>query len=235
MPDAFLDVVDPETGMSKWPEPFSEMKDESAAPFLVHEDRIYFGDKEQLSVLRPEDGSIRDLNTYEFGDGEEPSSIEWRDDRIILSSAHNIFSVDSTGASRFRHLPSPGQSFWSKVGDIALFALSVASQAAAQDRMANSSGPTLSVWFEYEPFFLRRREALPDAQNHALMYTKEPGASGREGFSLVKLGRTDGEELGRLWLDERNAEYVLDEIGGFVFFKSDDSEIVAYSTPGPSG
>ncbi len=50
---------------------------------------------------------------------------------------------------------------------------------------------------------------------------------------MVRLGRTDGEELGRLWLDERNADYVLDEIGGFVFFKSDDSEIVAYRAPGP--
>ena len=67
--------------------------------------------------------------------------------------------------------------------------------------------------------------------NYAFFYTKVPDAAGREGFSLVKIDKRDGEEAGRVWIDERRPDYVLDPPSGMVFVKVDDKELVAYAFP----
>ena len=69
------------------------------------------------------------------------------------------------------------------------------------------------------------------AENHVHVYTGQP-VGGREGFSLVKLDIRDGEEAGRVWIDKRRPDYVLDPISGFVFVKEKDNEIVAFKFTG---
>jgi hypothetical protein len=69
------------------------------------------------------------------------------------------------------------------------------------------------------------------AGNYVHVYTGQP-VGGREGFSLVKLDIRDGEEAGRVWIDKRRPDYVLDPISGFVFVKEKDNEIVAFKFTG---
>ena len=49
----------------------------------------------------------------------------------------------------------------------------------------------------------------------------------REGFSLARIDKTSGSETGRLWLDERNPNYIVDEVTETVFFQADDSIVTA--------
>ena len=58
-------------------------------------------------------------------------------------------------------------------------------------------------------------------------YTVQPDSSGREGYSLVKFDKRDGSEAGRVWMDERDPDYLVDALGRFVFVKDDDKEIFA--------
>ena len=54
------------------------------------------------------------------------------------------------------------------------------------------------------------------------IYTDEP-LDGREGFSLVRLDKESGTETGRMWMDERNPDYTIDEITETVYFQESDS------------
>ena len=76
----------------------------------------------------------------------------------------------------------------------------------------------------------RFRDAVEWA-NYAHVYTKQPDAAGREGFSLVRIDKRDGEEIGRVWIDERRPDYVIDGPSGMVFVKVDDKEIFALRFP----
>ena len=45
------------------------------------------------------------------------------------------------------------------------------------------------------------------------------------------MDKRNGREAGRVWINERRPEYVLDPITGFVFVKDDDKEIFALRFP----
>ena len=78
---------------------------------------------------------------------------------------------------------------------------------------------------------LRRFRNAEEWANYAYVYTKEPDATGREGFSLVRIDKRYGEEVARVWLDERRPQYVIDEPSGTVFVKTEDDELVAFAYP----
>ena len=54
------------------------------------------------------------------------------------------------------------------------------------------------------------------------IYTDE-SLDDREGFSLVRLDKESGTETGRMWRDERNPNYIIDEITETVYFQESDS------------
>ncbi|MGH7645820.1 MAG: hypothetical protein ACREMR_09560 [Gemmatimonadales bacterium] len=151
-------------------------------------------------------------------------------EQLVLLSAHNLLLVNTRDARQvYRHYPGPGGSFLSKLGKAALFVASAMSQAAASDAMARP-GAHVTVTYDYNPFIRERVQGIIRAvDSYTFMYTKAPDRAGREGFSLVRLRKGDGKEAGRVWLDERAPEYVLDPSTAFVCFKRGTREIVALS------
>ncbi len=77
-PDAFLDLVDLQTGTSLWQKPFGAMKDESLAPFLVVGDTAYLGDRDRLYAVPLQDGVGVEIARSDFEGGEEPAALERR-------------------------------------------------------------------------------------------------------------------------------------------------------------
>lgn len=225
MPSAFIDVIDLRTGASVWAKPFDKMKDESIAPFLVGNDAVYFGDNERFYRINLADGAYRELGTYKFEGGEEPALLEQRDDGFFLLSDHNLAMLDAHGAlRRHAYFPAPGSSLLSKIGKGLLFVASAASQSAAED--ARRRGGFYGS-FDYNPFIKQRLQQSVTAGEFSYVYTREPGNDGREGFSLVKVRRSDVREVGRVWIDERSPDYLLDEITGTVFLRRGGREIRA--------
>ena len=228
MPDAFLDLLDARGGASLWPRPFTEMKHDALAPFLVAGDTAYLGDHDRLFALTLPDGNLRQLTNYKFDGGEEPVTVEPRGEQLLLLSAHNLLLFNTHDARQVaRYYPAPGSSFLSKLGKAALFTMSAMSQAAAADQMARP-GTHMTVSYNYNPFIKQRMQGtVRAAENYTFMYTKAADPGGREGFSLVRLRKTDGQEAGRLWFDDRSPEYLLDVASSTVYWKRGDREIVA--------
>lgn len=226
MPDAFIDLIDLKTGASIWAKPFDKMKDETIAPFLVTQDAVLFGDNETFYRIGLSDGTYRALGTYKFEGGEEPASVERRGDGYLLLAEHNLMMLDAQGAPGRRvYFPAPGSSLLSKIGKGVLFVASAASQAAAADAQQRRGGFTAS--FDYNPFIKQRLQQSVDAGQYSFIYTREPGDSGREGFSLVRVRRSDLKEVGRLWIDDRSPDYLVDEVTGTVFLRRAEREVRA--------
>jgi tetratricopeptide (TPR) repeat protein len=61
------------------------------------------------------------------------------------------------------------------------------------------------------------------------MYTKAHDPTDLEGYSLVKVRLGTGLEEGRIWLDERNPDYLLNPAPSTIYFKRDKKELDAFS------
>jgi len=229
MPDAFIDLVDLGTGASIWPKPFEKMRDESVARFLVDDQGVYFADRETLYQIKLADGSHQEVATYNFEGGEEPAALERRGAGLLLLGDHNLMVIGARGALEGQvYYPAPGSSLLTKVGKGLLFVAAAASQSAAADAQRRGGA---AVWFTYNPFIKQRLEQNVDRGRFSYIYTRKPGDGGREGFSLVKVGRADLREVARIWMDERSADYVMAEIAGIVFVKRGEHDIVARRFP----
>jgi outer membrane protein assembly factor BamB len=228
LPDAFLDLLDATGGKSLWPRPFTEMKHEALAPFLVVGDTAYLGDRERLFAVALQDGAFRQVTNYKFEGGEEPVTVEPRGEQLLLLSAHNLVLFNTHDAKQvIRYYPAPGSSFLSKLGKVALFTLSAMSQEYTAGQMARP-GLHVTPTYTYNPFIKQRVQGVVRAaETYTFMYTKAPDAAGRDGFSLVRLRKADGQEAGRLWFDDRSPEYLLDVASSTVYWKHGDREIVA--------
>jgi Leucine-rich repeat (LRR) protein len=61
------------------------------------------------------------------------------------------------------------------------------------------------------------------------IYTKAHDPTDLEGYSLVKVRLGTGLEEGRIWLDERNPDYLMNPGTGMIYFKRDKKEFDALS------
>jgi hypothetical protein len=201
------------------------MKDETMAPFLVTQEGIHFGDGETFYLIGLADGTFRELATYKFEGGEEPAFLGRRGEEFLLLSDHNLLMLDGRGApKRHAYYPAPGSSLLSKVGKGLLFVAAAASQAGAADARRHGG---VTMTFDYNPFIRQRLEQSVDVGEFSFIYTRRPEDSGREGFSLVKVRRSDLKEVARLWIDERSPDYLVDEVTGSVFLRGGEREVRA--------
>ncbi len=202
----FIDLVDPETGLSLWEQP-----ERGGNQFVVEEDAIFLpgvmvgqSTNNQLPDLAGAlvslafDGSSQVIAVIQFERTDDlPDEIEKAGTSFFLSSGQAFASVNRAGTVAYhRYYEAPEKGLFEP------------SYAPPPSRQAEH-------W-----------------ANFAYVYTKQPDSSGREGFSLVKLDKRDGQEVGRVWMLKKRPDYVLDRMSGFVFIKVDDKEIIAHKFPG---
>jgi hypothetical protein len=96
-----------------------------------------------------------------------------------------------------RYYPAPGTSFWEEFS-----------------AMAGGVNAPSHAW-------------SAKAQQYFYVFTTKADTAGKKGFSLVALDRRDGNELGRMWFDERNPTWLLDPVNGTVYEVEDKKEVVA--------
>ena len=220
--DFFVDLVNLEMGASVWRREYKDLKINT--PFIVDEHSIFVSTKDEVVALAYADGSDRSMLEFEFEDDEEPLLVEMIGPNVVVSSNQNFLSMDPEGTVQYhRFFEAPGRS---ALENFALLAVATAvadsGEAIDLDELFTLDSPE-ELWSRYR-----------DAESWAYfgyIYTKDADAAGREGFSLVKLDKRDGEEVGRVWIDERRPDYVLDWISGFVFVKEGDREIYALAFP----
>ncbi len=239
--DFFVDLVDPQTGESVWEDPFKDLKVNT--PFLARPEAVFVARERRFVRLEYGDGAEQELAKFKFEKDEKPEAFEMVGENFLVSSAHNFLFLDPNGAvQRHTFFKAPGMSFLETVASIAALSLASAMDSScARDPNASCSGWIMETEDGREvevgePSLVsisrmaRRQFRSVNAADYAYVYTEQPAAD-REGFSLLKMDKRNGQEAGRVWIDERRPEYVLDPITGFVFVKDDDKEIFAMRFP----
>jgi outer membrane protein assembly factor BamB len=218
--DFFVDLLDPETGTSVWERDFKDLK--VNAPFILDGDAIFIPDRKEFVALDYADGSALRLAEFEFEGGERPNMLEIAGTNFLISANQNFLSLDRGGTIRYHlYYESPGRSLLENIAVVA----SAAAAGYSVEEMAKLPDADLPDWVDGGT--LRRFRSAENWANFAYAYTKQPDSSGREGFSLVRLDKRSGEEIGRVWIEKRRADYVIDRLSGIVFVKESNEEIFA--------
>jgi outer membrane protein assembly factor BamB len=215
--EGFLDLLDRFTGRSLWPRPMKDIRNPSA--LLVRGDTAYFASKDRFFVLDLPSARLREVANLKFEGGESPWGIEERGGGLVLLSSQNLMCLETSGAGRFhKYYPAPGTSLFDKIMSTAvLVGLNVAIGAGAQS-VANSTGaPIVYPQFADNPVLWRRYKATLEAERYTHMLTSAAAADGRKGFSVVRLEKETGQEAGRVWVDDRSPDYVVDAASGTLF------------------
>lgn len=234
-----IDLIRVETGDREWDKAISRgggWDGPSVAgkfgPFVVLGDTVFVGDQLTLFAIRLEDQFVEARAQYVFRDKERPESFEQHGDRFVLLSAHNVITVDSGGthATDF-YYPAPGRSLLGSIVRAVGTGLSWMGGA-----LAGQGGPLVlpggSGQSALDPAIRARLEELAGREeSYHYVYTKAPDASGREGFSLTRIRREDGEEAGRLWFDKRSPAFQIDYVTGHVYRLLDGKELLAFRFP----
>jgi len=188
----------------------------------------------EITALNLEDGSLDTITRYNFMGNESPTSLILVDGDFFLNSNYNFAGFDSGGQSLYqRFYKAPGSSNWAKAAAIALDSLAVASMSgeAVEAWMAQPdllSGDVVNfdnvreTWAKlYGTAVDTRRFSYTHIE--AEQYRKDDDQE----FALVQFDKYKGEEVGRLWLNKRTPEFVVDPFMQTVFWKSSKKVIQA--------
>jgi len=224
---AFIDLLDPATGESKWKKPFKDLDD--ATSFVVEGDHLFIAADRELFKIQIADGSASSMGKFKFKGNEEPSSLQKMDEGFCLVSSQNVMLMDPAGGEKYHQFYSaPGASGWAKLATSAIvMAVNVGSAASAYSR-AQYSGQSQTYYLMGNPTLSKRFKATQNAEMYSSILTNvEDG--GRKGPGLVKLDKRTGTEAAKVRLGDKTPEYELDEIEGRLFFLSDKREITCYA------
>ena len=233
--DFFVDLLDPETGTSIWEREYRDFK--VNLPFIATDESIVVTKQEELIALDYADGSEALLAEFEFEGNDDPTRVQMSGGNILISANQNFLALTDDGTVKYQvYYEAPGRDWFQNA---AMLLASTAMEDGVLD-VGTWGGFTPDApdrfcrygecgWIDAEAWSrFRNAEVRAD---YAYVYTKQPDAAGREGFSLVRIDKRDGAEVGRVWIDERRPNYVLDEPSGMVYVKADDKEIVAFAFP----
>jgi len=223
-----LELLDPATGISRWPKPMRDIHD--AAAMLVAGDTVYLAAKQSLMMLDLGNGQLRELQKLDWHGGEVPWRMERIDSALVVSSSQNLAGLDAAGHLLYqRYYPAPGASLFSKLASTTLLlAVNVANAAVAQSAANRYHTTVMYPVFVDNPVLHTRYKATVEAERYLHVLTKAADDAGRKGFSVVRVDKASGKEAGRVWVDDRSPDYVLDAAAGTVYLMRDDRSIEAF-------
>lgn len=247
--DTDADIVNLETGESVWPKPIKYKKAENVVSTYDQERKRYLiCTGEEIISVNEDTGDISTFAQFKFDEKEVPNFMAVRKRGVLLTSDQNIMMFDFDGNELF-HLyhKSPGRSTFGKVMGgmmaVASTAMTAAMSATAgANRSAFGSVNDLSTYNDYGKDAKRAADmfaSISDASFEYLSTRFKASAATKdsqfvltsldEGVGLIKLSKETGEVEKKIVLKDKKPEYEVDEFGGMLFYKADNSTIYAYS------
>jgi len=225
---AFIDLLDRETGRSLWARQF---RDEGASSrFLVRNDTICVVLGDRFLALDLATGASRTIAKVKFQSGEHVWNLDTLPEGFLLSSGQDITFLSPGGEQRYqRFYRAPDPSVFE---GILSPAAGLSYPLTAGLLYGGPSGP-LRYEASYSPpgkvpALSARLAAMASAEQFLYVYTAQADSAGHEGLSLLRIAKVDGQETGRVWLNERRPDYRLDPATGTVVLRKGDSELIAY-------
>ena len=236
-------IVNLATGDQVWNKPLKfKRADVVSSNFDEKNNRFLIAADEKLHSIDANSGDSELLTEANFEGKEDPTSIELRDNGILLSSDQNMMLLDWDGTTSWHEYKrAPGKSAFAIV---ALGALALASTAAMADAsfQAGANKNHLGQYNSYgaqkqreaDAFaaigsasfneMAKRFKATSATENAQFILTKLD-----EGVGLVKLNKDTGNLEKEIILKDKKPEYKVDEFGGYLYYKANNSTIYSYN------
>ncbi len=240
--DTDADIINLKTGESIWSKPIKYKKAKSVASAYDKEHQRYLiSTGEELVAIDEKSGDISTLASYKFDGKESPSKVILRKGGILLCSEQNMLMLGFDGAQKFHEFyKAPGKSAAGAIFAGVMGVASVAMSAAAASE-ANQNRNSLGSYTSYGESLMdssrdfavaasasfaeigKRFKATSATQNYQFILTKLDN-----GVGLVKVSKDTGKVEKEIVIEDKKPEYEVDEIGGFLYYKSNDRTIKAF-------
>ncbi|NND61768.1 MAG: PQQ-binding-like beta-propeller repeat protein [Flavobacteriaceae bacterium] len=235
-------IVNLDTGDQVWKKPLKYKRaDAVSSDYDDKNNRYLISADDELFAVDANTGDVSTLAESKFEGKEDPTGVEVRDGGILLTSSQNMMMLGWDGSQGWHeYYRAPGKSAF---GAILMGALAVASAATATasymeaNRNRNRLGYYTSRGESYADLgdsmaaatgasvaeMLKRFKATSATANSRFVLTKLD-----EGVGLVKLNKDTGSMEKEIILRDKKPEYQVDEFGGILYYKANNSSIYAY-------
>ncbi len=233
-------IVDLKTGDAVWGKPLKYKRAGAvSSTFDTKNNRFLLSADETLYAIDATSGEVSTLANSKFDGKETPSHVEVRDGGILLTSDQNMLLMDWNGGILWQeYYRAPGKSAMGAIlAGVTAVAAATTAVAAANSSMQNKlggydreserdaalAGGMAAASGASVAEMLKRFKATAATQNDQFILTKLD-----DGVGLVKLSKDTGEKGKEIILKDKKPEYVVDDIGGVLYYKADNNSIFAY-------
>jgi len=241
--DEDANIVNLDSGESIWSKPIKYKRakavtstyDESHGRFLI-------STGQEMIAIDENSGDISTLATYKFDEKENPTSVEIRDDGLLLASDQNMMMLNFDGSEKFHeYFRSPGKSAFAIVALSAL-ALTTTAMMADASFQAGANRNAIGQYNSYgaqkqresDAFaaiasasfneMAKRFSATAATENAQFILTKLD-----DGVGLIKVSKDSGLPEKEIILKDKKPDYEVDEYGGYLYYKANNSTIYSYN------
>lgn len=233
-------IVNLKTGDQVWDKPLKYKRaDAVSSTFDDKNNRYLISVDEDLFAIDATSGKVSTLAESKFDGKESPSHVELRDGGILLTSDQNMMLMDWDGKNKWQeYYRAPGKSAMGAIlAGVSAVAMAATATAAANssmnnrlqgfnsraDREADLAGGLAAASGASVSEMLKRFKATAATENSQFILTKLD-----DGVGLVKISKDTGEKDKEIVLKDKQPEYIVDEIGGILYYKADNNSIFAY-------
>jgi hypothetical protein len=236
-------IVNLETGEQVWSKPLKFKRATTvSSTFDSKNNRYLIAADEKIFAIDASSGNSELLTESKFEGKEDPTSIEVRDNGILLTSDQNMMMLDWQGETNWHEYHrAPGKSAFGAIlaGVTAVASTAVAMDAAARAganrnylgqynqygaRMKRTSDAFAAIGSASFAEMAKRFKATSATQDAQYVLTKLD-----DGVGLVKLNKDTGAIEKEIILKDKKPEYKVDEFGGYMYYKLNDKTIYAYN------
>ena len=232
-------IQDINTGKDQWAK---SIKYKTGGLGFDKGDLTYFSADNSIYQINHKTGESKLLASQKFGGKEVAKSIELRDNGILISSDQNMALFDFNGKLIYHvYHAAPGASVFMKVLSGITMAVSMAA-SAEEGYQAGAAGYGTTSYNDHMEnadrwggvasgamsTFSQRFKASDNAKNYVLMLTRVK-TLGDNGIGLVRVNKANGKVEGKVVIDDKEPDYLFDEIDNVLFYKDSKHKIIAYN------
>jgi hypothetical protein len=233
-------IVNLNNGEQVWKKPLKYKRASAvSSTFDKKHNRYLISADETLFAVDATSGDVSTLAESKFDGKEDPSHVEIRDGGILLTSDQNMQLIDWNGGKQWHeYYRAPGKSAMGAIlAGVAAVAAATTAVAAANSSMQNKlagydeeserdaelAGGMAAASGASVAEMLKRFKATAATKNDQFILTKLD-----DGVGLVKISKDTGAKGKEIVLKDKQPEYIVDEIGGLLYYKADNNSIFAY-------
>lgn len=235
-------IVNLETGDQIWSKPLNYKRaDAVSSTYDAKNKRYLISADGELFAVDENTGEASTLASSKFEGKEAPTGVEVRNGGILLTSDQNLMMLNWDGSQDFhKYYRAPGKSAFGAIL-AGVSAVAAATTAVASYNAANQNRNKLGNYTDkgqnYADFgdgmsevagasvaeMLKRFKATSATKDDRFILTKLD-----DGVGLVKVNKDSGEVTKEIILKDKKPEYIVDDLGGILYYQASGNTIFAY-------